>query len=170
MRSKKRSSLLTILIAGFFITSFFSYTWGFTLWGKKESDQKANGIFGIKKQSGGDVTVDLTPLAYEEGKLVLRISINTHNVDDLNKYDLRKITTLEIGSNVIKPVKTPRLGGHHNSGKIVFEVDELPKQFAIRITGLDSPGKESLFGRKKLIRFQNTAFDTDNVLKISHRF
>ncbi len=145
MGKNKRSNLLAIIISGFLIAGFFSYTYGFTLWGKKDTstelDQKADGIFGIKKQSGGDVTVDLTPLSYEEGKLVLRVSINTHNVNDLNKYDLKKITTLEIGSNVINPVKTPRLGGHHNSGKIVFEIDEFPKQFAVGITGLNSPGK-----------------------------
>lgn len=137
----KRSNLLTILIASFLIAGFFSYSYGFTLWGKKESGQKAEGIFGVKKQSGGDVTVELTPLSYEEGELILRISINTHNVDDLNNYDLKKIMTLEIGSTVINPVKTPRLGGHHNSGKIVFEVEELPKQFAVGITGLNLAGK-----------------------------
>jgi len=145
MGKKNRSIILTILITSFLIVGFFSYTYGFSLWGNKESstesEQKADGIFGVKKQSGGDVTVDLTPLSYEEGKLILRISINTHNVDDLNKYDLKKMMILEIESNAISPVKTPRLGGHHNAGKIVFEVDEFPKQFAVRITGLASPGK-----------------------------
>ncbi|NQU64917.1 MAG: hypothetical protein HQ517_11655 [SAR324 cluster bacterium] len=145
MRKVQKSILITTLITGFLISGFIFNVSAWSPWGKKdtgdESSRKVNGIFGVKKQSGGNVTVDLTPLSFEDGKLIIKVSISTHSVDDLNKYNLKEITQLEIGSNTIKPVKTPSLSGHHNSGKMVFEVAELPDKFAIGITGLDSPEK-----------------------------
>ncbi|MBU2649114.1 hypothetical protein KKI24_30685 [bacterium] len=145
MKKNQRALLVTTLLALFILAGFVSIGFAWTPWGKKDSDnesgQKANGIFGVKKQSGGDVTVDLTPVSFDDGELIIKISINTHNVDDLSKYDLREIIQLETGAASIKPVKTPRLGGHHNSGRIVFKVAELPDKFSIGITGLNSADK-----------------------------
>ncbi|MBU3915000.1 hypothetical protein KKA14_05635 [bacterium] len=145
MRKKQRSIFLTALLTGLLVAISFSSIYGWSPWKKKdstnESSQEGKGIFGVTKHSNGNTTVDLTPLSYEDGKLIVKISVNTHNVDDLDKYNLKEITKLETGSRAIKPVSTPSLGGHHNSGKIVFEVDVLPEKFSIGITGLDSPDK-----------------------------
>ena len=133
------------LIAGLVLIFTFSSVYGWTPWKKKDANSSSNlvpaGIIGVKKHSSGNATVDLTPLFYDDGKLVFKISINTHNVDDLHKYNLKEITELKLGTLSLKPAKTPRLGGHHNSGKMVFEVNQLSDSFTITITGLDTPGK-----------------------------
>lgn len=145
MLERPKSISVIALITGLFMAFSFSLVYAWTPWQKKDandgSSQVASGIIGSQKSSDGNVTVDLTPLSYDDGRLVVKISINTHNVDDLNKYNLKEIIALEIGNDSIKPVKTPRLGGHHNTGNIEFEVKKLPASFVIGITGLDSPGK-----------------------------
>ena len=84
----------------------------------------------------GDVSIDLTPHAnLEDGKLVVDIAVNTHSVN-LNGFDLREIAILTSGAASLRPVAAPKLEGHHNSGKLVFESGTMPQAFTIRIHGI----------------------------------
>jgi hypothetical protein len=113
---------------------------------KKSGSEVSDNVIGVKKTSDGAVTVDLTPIDYSDGKLFVRIGVDTHSVDDLDTYDLKRITTLDAGSFQIKPVSAPRLGGHHGGGKIVFELEKLPAAFKISIKDLDNnPNREFIW-------------------------
>ena len=87
------------------------------------------------KTSEGEVTVDLTPKEFNGGKFYVDIGVNTHSVD-LNGFDLKELVKLDINGEVIKPISAPELNGHHNSGTLVFEVEDKPKNFVIKIKGL----------------------------------
>jgi hypothetical protein len=92
-------------------------------------ESKATGSMG-----SGDALVELTPVI-DKNKLVVKFSINTHSVR-LSGYDLTKITTLEYEGKIVKPLKASRIGGHHSSGKIVFDIGEDVRSFKIRIDGI----------------------------------
>jgi hypothetical protein len=96
-------------------------------------------ILGVTKESNGAVMIELTPESFRQGRLEVGIKVTTHTVNDLDKYDLKKITTLEFTGQVIHPTSAPALKGHHTSGKLVFPLEALPKGFAIKIRGLDKP-------------------------------
>ncbi|GEM_PF-1924562 len=85
----------------------------------------------------GDVQVDLTPKGVVNGKLAFGIEINTHSVA-LEQFDLKKITSLLFNGKNYAPVSAPALSGHHNSGELIFELNEMPKNFKITITGVPS--------------------------------
>ena len=87
------------------------------------------------KTSEGEVTVDLTPKEFNGGKFYVDIGVNTHSVD-LNGFDLKELVKLEINGEVIKPISAPELSGHHNSGTLIFKVEDKPKNFVIKIKGL----------------------------------
>ena len=87
------------------------------------------------KTSEGEVTVDLTPKEFNGGKFYVDIGVNTHSVD-LNGFDLKELVKLDVNGEVIKPISAPELNGHHNSGTLVFEVEDKPKNFVIKIKGL----------------------------------
>lgn len=139
-RKLKKSPVLLLtlfLISLLFIVQQFVGT-GITL---GDSDSTFNKqIKGVKKTSEGEVIVYLTPIKFKKGELQVRIAIDTHNVDDLYKYNLKKIVTLDAGQNTVAPSSVPRLGGHHNNGKLVFKLDKLPNQLMIRITDLHDKG------------------------------
>ncbi len=80
----------------------------------------------------GDITMDITPVKYKNGRLEVKYSANTHSMS-LGKYDLMELSTLEIDGKVYKPVKADRMRGHHAGGRIVFEVPEKPERFRIVI-------------------------------------
>lgn len=82
----------------------------------------------------GDVEIKLTPIAYANGKLDIDIAVNTHSVD-LSGFDLGKITLLESEGKKIMPAAMPKLQGHHNYGKMSFNVEQLGA-FTITITGI----------------------------------
>ena len=96
-------------------------------------------IFGVTKESGGAVSVELTPERMREGRLEVEIRVNTHTVNDLDKYDLKQITTLEFADESINPTSAPKLEGHHNRGTLAFPLSALPSAFSIKIRGLDKP-------------------------------
>ena len=83
----------------------------------------------------GDVSVDLTPVGVVGGKLEVDIAVNTHSVD-LSQFDLKKIITLEYAGKSVNPISVPVLAGHHNNGKLVFDVGEKIDKFAIKIKGI----------------------------------
>jgi hypothetical protein len=88
-----------------------------------------------KKISESEVTVDLKPKELDNGKFYVDIGVNTHTVD-LSQFDLMELTTLEINGRIIKPSSAPKLGGHHNSGTLIFDVDEELSSFKIKIKGI----------------------------------
>ena len=63
------------------------------------------------------------------------ISVNTHSVD-LSSFDLKQITTLEFGGKKFSPIEAPSLGGHHVSGKLVFDAGDDLNNFAVKINGI----------------------------------
>jgi hypothetical protein len=83
----------------------------------------------------GDAVVELKPQMIDQNRLLVKFSINTHSVS-LAGYDLKEMATLEYGDNVLKPVKASRVGGHHSSGKIEFNINEDIDRFTIRINGI----------------------------------
>jgi hypothetical protein len=102
--------------------------------------QSAHPIFGKTVSEGSRVMVDLTPKKFANGKLEVGIRVNTHTVNDLDRYDLRTITLLKAPDREVAPVSAPALRGHHNRGTLVFELAGLPDAFQIEIRGL--PGKD----------------------------
>jgi hypothetical protein len=80
----------------------------------------------------GDMTMDVNPVKYKNGRLEFKYYANTHSVS-LGKYDLMELSTLEVEGEVYKPVKADRMSGHHSGGKIIFEVPEEPANFSIII-------------------------------------
>lgn len=99
-------------------------------------------VFGKTVTAGDEVAVDLTPRAYSNGRLEMEIRVTTHTVNDLDRYDLKQITLLRAPGIELRPVSAPQLRGHHNRGKLVFELTELPSAFQVEIRGL--PGKEAM--------------------------
>jgi hypothetical protein len=83
----------------------------------------------------GDVIIELIPSSYNNGKLTINVSMNTHSIS-LGDYDLAKLTVLEYKGKTYKPVKVKSGGGHHAYGRIVFELDVEPKGYTITITGI----------------------------------
>ncbi len=93
-----------------------------------------------KTSDAGEVSVELTPKKFENGKFYLSMDVNTHSVSGLDKYNLKEIVALSYKGKSYKPVAVPVVNGHHNSGEIMFEMEEEPKEFKITITGLAAEG------------------------------
>lgn len=88
------------------------------------------------KTSNGQATIDLTPKGIVNGKFTFDIRVNTHTINNLSQYDLKEYITLNYGEKSIKPVITPQLTGHHNSGSLVFDLKEVPKDFTVKIVNI----------------------------------
>lgn len=97
-------------------------------------EPKSTGSLGA-----GDVLIELTPLNIKDGKLNVKIDMNTHNID-LAQFDLKQITTLEYNGKSIEPVETPAIRGHHSSGILIFNVDNNIKYFTIKIENIPPIG------------------------------
>ncbi len=101
-------------------------------------NQKKTRVFDpkITGSTGSDnAMIELTPQVTDNNKLVVNFSVETHSVN-LDLFNLKDITTLEYGGKVLKPVSAGRLGGHHSSGKIIFDVGGDIRNFKIRIKGV----------------------------------
>ena len=97
-------------------------------------EPKSTGSLGA-----GDVLIELTPLNIKDGKLNVKIDMNTHNID-LAQFDLKQITTLEYNGKSINPIDVPILRGHHSSGILIFNVDNNIKDFTIKIKNIPPTG------------------------------
>ena len=75
------------------------------------------------------------PHPVKGGELEVDLWANTHSVD-LSQFNLKKMTVLEFDGKTIAPSKSPALFGHHSSGMLIFDVDEQPESFTIKITGI----------------------------------
>jgi len=93
-------------------------------------DLKSSGSTGA-----GDVLVELTPHKMTNGKLEVDIVVNTHSVT-LTEFNLKEITMLEYDGELIKPIETPSLSGHHSSGTLVFDIGANVDAYTITIIGL----------------------------------
>lgn len=89
------------------------------------------------------VAIDLTPKEFENGKLYVDISVNTHSID-LTQFDLTKLVKLEYASNSIFPESAPKLSGHHTSGTLIFDTGKELKSFKIIVKGIPDI-KERIF-------------------------
>ncbi len=138
------------ILYGTLIIVVIGLVYAFTGFNFNSSKITGNGIKDIKKtetldndfktiSSGttndGEVSVELKPHKVKNGKINVDISVNTHSVD-LNKFDLRQITTLEYNNLIIYPTSAPTLTGHHNSGNLVFDIGENINSFTIKIKGI----------------------------------
>src|SRR3989344_438660 len=63
------------------------------------------------KTSEEEVTIDLTPREYKDGKFYVDIGVNTHTVS-LEQFDLKQLVKLDYSSTSINPVLAPELSGH----------------------------------------------------------
>lgn len=99
----------------------------------------ASRFFGQTRESKGAVSIELTPERFVGGKLAVAVRTTTHSVDDLAKYDLRKLTTLEAQGSVVHPDVAPALAGHHTTGEMTFPLAGLPEAMTIEIRGLHEP-------------------------------
>ena len=97
-------------------------------------------IIGVEKTDQGDVVVSIKPRKYKDGKLTVRLQLETHNVNNLHTYNYKEIIQLETGNQKISPSSIPRIGGHHNTGDLVFNIDNLSDQFIIKISNLNRSG------------------------------
>ena len=89
----------------------------------------------IGSTESGDVFIELTPLNIKDGKLNIKVDVNTHTVE-LAEFDLKQLTTLEYNSKFVKPVEVPNLKGHHSSGILVFDLKDNINIFKIKIRGI----------------------------------
>jgi hypothetical protein len=97
--------------------------------GTRTLDTKTTGSL-----DSGDAIVELTP-KIDKNRLIVIFSINTHSVR-LSSIDMKTMTTLEYGNKVLKPVKASRVGGHHASGEIIFNIEDDIDSFKIKIKGI----------------------------------
>ncbi len=88
----------------------------------------------------GRVTVELTPVKFEDGKIYFEIKLNTHSVE-LSQFNLTELTSLEFKGKELKPISAPGIGSHHSSGVIIFDTGSnknAPDRFTVKIRNLDS--------------------------------
>jgi hypothetical protein len=85
--------------------------------------------------SPGDVSIELKPHQQVNGKLEVDVWVNTHSVD-LSQFDLEKAVMLDYDGKQAAPTSAPKLGGHHVSGTITFEVEKDVQSFTITIEGI----------------------------------
>jgi hypothetical protein len=97
--------------------------------GKRALETKSTG-----SMNSGDALVELKP-SIDKNHLIVKFRINTHSVS-LNRINMKDMVTLEYRDKVLKPVKASRVGGHHASGKIIFNIEEGIDSFTIRIRGI----------------------------------
>lgn len=97
-------------------------------------------VFGVTRESDGAVMVALTPKSFADGRLVMEMGVNTHTVNDLDRYDLTRIVFLKVGDREIAPEAAPSLHGHHNAGELVFPLETMPEAFSVEIRNLNGAG------------------------------
>ena len=114
--------ITVILILGIFSASFFLVN--------KEKEKENSTI-----TSEGEVTIDITPMEFDDGKFYFDINLNTHSVE-LSSYDLYQLIKIQVDEKNTAPSSAPKLSGHHNSGTLIFDVGIEPKSFRIIINNI----------------------------------
>ncbi len=93
--------------------------------------------FAFQSIGDGAVTISLSPRSYNNGELLVDMSVDTHSVD-LSQFNIVEIVTLEYNKNLIKPISAPNLQGHHTSGTVIFQIDISPTNYKFIIEGFTS--------------------------------
>ncbi len=88
------------------------------------------------KSVNGEVSVVLTPKRFNQGKFYVDYAIETHTFNGLDKIDLKEVVTLEYDGVTVKPSEASAMGGHHNFGTMIFDVDSEPKSFSIIVLNI----------------------------------
>lgn len=95
----------------------------------------STGAISTGSTDQGDVSIELTPIGFKDGKFQVSLAANTHSVD-LSTFDLTKITTLTYEGRSINPSAAPKLSGHHVSGVLAFDTGKELTKFTITMTGI----------------------------------
>ncbi|GBE13990.1 hypothetical protein BMS3Abin14_00024 [bacterium BMS3Abin14] len=90
--------------------------------------------------NSGDAVIDLRPVRYHDGMMEVAFKANTHSVA-LENYNFTDHAELEFNGHTYRPVRSDRMRGHHNGGKMIFEVSERPEHFRIIIKGIPGPAE-----------------------------
>ncbi|HLC73005.1 MAG TPA: hypothetical protein VJH20_00040 [Candidatus Nanoarchaeia archaeon] len=102
-----------------------------------EEKTPSSRTFNFESIGDGAVTIILSPKSYNNGELLVDVSVDTHSVD-LSQFNLMEIITLEYDKNSIKSISAPNLQGHHTSGAVIFPVDTAPTNYKFIIEGFTS--------------------------------
>ena len=116
--------------------------------------QQASPLNSLRRSTGstgsGDVQVELVPQQVKDGRITFTFAANTHSVS-LGQFDLKQIVTLSIGSNVVRPLSTPLMSGHHVSGPLVFELPKEGDTVTLTISGIpEVPQREYTWSLREL--------------------
>lgn len=103
-----------------------------SMWDKGSMPRISSGTM-----NNGDAVIDLQPLQFHDGMMEIGFRANTHSVA-LGDYDFVEHAELEFKGHTYRPVRSDRMKGHHNGGKMIFEVSERPEHFRIIIRGIPS--------------------------------
>jgi len=133
-------AVFVVLVIGYLFVQDSGDDIGFSseVQAKETTQQGEMRNFDTKSTGGtgsGDALVEMTPRIKDGNKLLVHFSANTHSVR-LGDFDLTKITTLEYEGKILKPIKAGRLGGHHSTSVIVFDVGKEIKSFKIKLYGI----------------------------------
>ena len=134
------AGLLILVVGGLAYAAFGFFGWNL---GKNANPEGEN--LGLKAISTGttgegDVSIELTPLSFDNGRLIVAFAANTHSVA-LDNFDLKQITTLEYADKIIKPSSAPSMSGHHVTGQLAFDVGDAMNGFTIKIYGIPKAEK-----------------------------
>ena len=88
----------------------------------------------------GNVRLELSPEGFENDTFKVRFFANAHDLT-LDTYDLAQMTTLKYENRLLKPLRSDRMKGHHDSGLMVFDLGILHNPdslttFSITVRGL----------------------------------
>lgn len=92
------------------------------------------------RNSEGDVSFALTPQAPAKGRFTVNVGADTHS-GDLAEVDLRRVMVLHAAGKTYRPVTASTFSGHHGSGSVAFELEQVPTSFFITITGVRNMGE-----------------------------
>src|SRR3989338_1779623 len=87
------------------------------------------------KSSESEVTIDLTPTEFKDGKFYVNIGVDTHTIE-LDQFNLNELVELNYNNKIIKPESAPALKGHHNTGVLLFNTGTKPDKFSIIIKNI----------------------------------
>ena len=87
----------------------------------------------------GEVQFVLTPRDVSGGRFRVDVVVTTHS-GDLRELDLGTAAELRVDGHTLRPVTAPALRGHHVSGRLEYELANVPEKFEIVIRGVRNMG------------------------------
>ena len=132
--------LLIVVIGGLAYAAFGFFDWNIGNSANLEGKNLGLKAISTGTTGEGDVSIELTPLSFDNGRLIVAFAANTHSVA-LDNFDLKQITTLEYADKIIKPSSAPSMSGHHVTGQLAFDVGDAMNGFTIKIDGIPKAEK-----------------------------